>query len=136
LLSWHGLMAWIRNPLFAVLFSTAYLVANMFVGPTHRHCDQGCAHSDIHSDCHDGHEHGCPGEEIETASAHPHSLPLAPAHDEDDCLVCRYLAKPPLPPAFVEVPHVVGSVGLLDLALPAEDIAAPLSTHHSRAPPA
>jgi len=122
-----------RTQQFAFLLSALSLAGTMLVGVAHHHCGEGCAHQPSDGSCHHEERQCCGG-------VHPHPKPPpsrspAPMHDEDQCLVCRYLAERPLPVALVELPLISEAVEVLDSALAATDIASPPKSHHARAPP-
>ena len=130
-------------------FSAIFLVETVLVGVVHQHGDVACIHNAardrvpgqtdnaLSAEAHSHHQHGdCshPGQDAERQSNAPREK--TPAHDDDDCVVCRYLAERSLTVNWIGLPDVCKYVVHVDVPRQVADVASPLNTHFSRGPPA
>ncbi len=129
-------------------FSAVFLVETVLVGVVHQHADVACTHdaagdrvpgqadNALPAEAHSQHQHGAcahPGQDAERQSIAPREK--TPAHDDDDCVVCRYLAERSLTVNWVRLPDTCDRVGHVDAPRQVVDVASPLNTHFSRGPP-
>lgn len=120
----------------SVVFSLAfYLLATTAVHALHNHSTSECC-------CHDVHGFSCEGGDHHNDDApglnglRHDAPPFHPAHCEDSCFACRFLAAKSIAPVAVAIIEDSEIVRLVDPPRPIFAPAARRDLPHSRGPPA
>ena len=139
------MIARIRH-LLTMLFAAGYLAQTLVLGVVHIHsgdgskCDgqvNGCLaveewseHDHPHAGCHGSHDHSPADSRDDTE---PRRLP---AHDHENCSICRHLVERPISADSVRPPLVGEAIEPIEPALPIFYRIALPQIHFSRGPPA